>query len=233
LKFGYQYDGVRIRSYDYSGTVPIYDIGIDSSLQQHNLMGFANLPGVSASDLNNGNNLLASLGGLLNDDYALYNVTSRTSGFVPGAPWVRNYQYDNHALYAEGMRGKKVMDIGSGFGVDSITFAQHGARLTFVGLGCPRQEVWAYENRPLLPMPLIAVGAAFDFHAGGLRQAPASLQRAGLEWLFRLVMEPRRLWRRYLFLNPYYLILLGLQAAGLRRVSPSDGSASPEPMFYA
>jgi N-acetylglucosaminyldiphosphoundecaprenol N-acetyl-beta-D-mannosaminyltransferase len=113
------------------------------------------------------------------------------------------------------------------------TIAASGARLTFVGLGCPRQEVWAYENRPLIPMPLIAVGAAFDFHAGGLRQAPALLQRAGLEWLFRLVMEPRRLWRRYLLLNPYYLILLGLQAAGLRRVAPSDGSPSPEPMFYA
>ena len=108
-----------------------------------------------------------------------------------------------------------------------------GARITFVGLGCPRQEVWAYENRPLIPMPLIAVGAAFDFHAGGVRQAPPALQRAGLEWLFRLTLEPRRLWRRYLLLNPYYLLLLGLQATGLRRIAATDCSPPAEPLFYA
>ncbi len=101
IKFGYQYEGVRIRSYDFSGIVPNYNVGIDSPAQQHNLMGFSDLPGVSASDLNNGNNLLASLAGLLDNDYVLYNVTSRTSGYVPGAPWVRNYQYDNHAFYGE------------------------------------------------------------------------------------------------------------------------------------
>ncbi len=101
IKFGYQYQGVRIRSYDYSGTVPVYDVGINSSKQQHNLLGFNDLPGVSASDLNNGNNLLASLAGLLDNDFATYNITSRTSGYVPGAPWVRNYQYDNHAFYGE------------------------------------------------------------------------------------------------------------------------------------
>ncbi len=101
IKFGYQYDGVRIRSYDYSGTVPNYYVGIDSPAQQHNLLGFGDLPGVSASDLNNGNNLLASLAGLLDNDFVIYNITSRTSGYVPGAPWVRNYQYDNHAFYGE------------------------------------------------------------------------------------------------------------------------------------
>jgi hypothetical protein len=101
IKFGYQYQGVRIRSYDYSGIVPTYIVGNDSPAQQHNLLGLADLPGVSASDLNNANNLLASLGGLLDYDYATYNVTSRTSGYVVGAPWVRNYQYDNHAFYGE------------------------------------------------------------------------------------------------------------------------------------
>jgi hypothetical protein len=101
IKFGYQYQGVRIRSYDYSGIVPTYIVGNDSPAQQHNLLGLADLPGVSASDLNNANNLLASLGGLLDYDYATYNITSRTSGYVPGAPWVRNYQYDNHAFYGE------------------------------------------------------------------------------------------------------------------------------------
>ena len=92
-----------------------------------------------------------------------------------------------------------------------------GAAIVFIGLGCPRQEVWAYEYRESLRMPLIAVGAAFDFHAGNLKRAPASLQRVGLEWLYRLVQEPRRLWRRYLLLNPSYLTLLLAQALRLRR----------------
>lgn len=73
---------------------------------------------------------------------------------------------------------------------------ESGAAITFVGLGCPRQEVWAYEHRDALAIPVIAVGAAFDFHAGTLAQAPVSWQRHGLEWLFRLLHEPRRLWRR-------------------------------------
>lgn len=86
-----------------------------------------------------------------------------------------------------------------------------GARLVFVGLGCPRQEVWAYEFRELLDMPVVAVGAAFDFHAGTLAQAPGWMQDHGLEWLFRLLKEPRRLWRRYLGLNPLFLSLLLVQ----------------------
>jgi len=102
--------------------------------------------------------------------------------------------------------------------------ADSGARLTFVALGCPRQEVWVHEYRNLLPMPLIAVGAAFDFHAGSLPQAPGHLQRAGLEWFFRLLREPRRLWRRYLLLNPRYSVLVLLQALRLRRFDPA---ASP------
>jgi N-acetylglucosaminyldiphosphoundecaprenol N-acetyl-beta-D-mannosaminyltransferase len=89
-----------------------------------------------------------------------------------------------------------------------------GAAITLVGLGCPRQEIFAYEMRPLLPMPLLAVGAAFAFLAGTLPQAPEALQRRGLEWLFRLKEEPRRLWRRYLLLNPYYVFLLSKQWMG-------------------
>jgi len=90
-----------------------------------------------------------------------------------------------------------------------------GAAITFVGLGCPRQEVWVYEHRDILSMPSLAVGAAFDFHAGTLPQAPVLLQRYGLEWSFRLVHEPRRLWRRYLLLNPLYLTLVLAQFFGL------------------
>ncbi len=101
LQFGYHYQGVRIRSYDYADTVPVYNVGIDSSSQQSNLLGATDLPGISATDLNKANGLLATLAGLLDNDQALYNITSRTSGFVPGAPWVRNFTYDNHAFYVE------------------------------------------------------------------------------------------------------------------------------------
>lgn len=104
------------------------------------------------------------------------------------------------------------------------TIANSGACLTFVGLGCPRQEVWVYEYHDLLSMPLIAVGAAFGFHAGTSPQAPEYLQRFGLEWLFRFSREPRRLWSRYLLLNPYYSMLVFLQASRLRRF---DSFASP------
>jgi N-acetylglucosaminyldiphosphoundecaprenol N-acetyl-beta-D-mannosaminyltransferase len=92
-----------------------------------------------------------------------------------------------------------------------------GADLVFVGLGCPRQEIWAYEFREALSIPLLAVGAAFPFLAGEVPQAPKWMQDHGFEWLFRLLAEPRRLWRRYLFLNPVYVLLVTLQALGLFR----------------
>ncbi|CAM3332203.1 glycosyltransferase [Brevibacillus invocatus] len=95
---------------------------------------------------------------------------------------------------------------------------ESGAKIVFVGLGCPRQETWVYEYRNQLQMPLLAVGAAFDFHAGHLPQAPAWMQRSGLEWLFRLIQEPKRLWRRYLYLNPLYLLSLFAQAIGVRNI---------------
>ena len=93
------------------------------------------------------------------------------------------------------------------------------AAIVFVGLGCPRQEVWAYEFAGSISRPVLAVGAAFAFHAGKIPQAPEWMQRAGLEWLFRLRSEPRRLWKRYLFLNPAYIFLLLLQAARLKGFS--------------
>ncbi len=107
-----------------------------------------------------------------------------------------------------------------------------GAAITFVGLGCPRQEVWAYEFRQSLSMPLIAVGAAFNFHAQQLAQAPRFLQDRGLEWLFRLLCEPRRLWRRYLLLNPLYAGLLLLQLSRLRRFDLGDALRPEEEMCY-
>jgi N-acetylglucosaminyldiphosphoundecaprenol N-acetyl-beta-D-mannosaminyltransferase len=95
-----------------------------------------------------------------------------------------------------------------------------GARLVLVGLGCPRQEVFAYAMRPLLDMPLLAVGAAFDYHAGVLRKPPAWMQRYALEWLWRLSLEPKRLWRRYVVLNPAYLARLAAQKVRLWQAQP-------------
>src|SRR5690606_9123659 len=101
-----------------------------------------------------------------------------------------------------------------------------GAKAVFVGLGCPRQEIWAHEFRQALSMPILAVGAAFDFHAGTLPQAPQFLQNRGLEWLFRLTQEPKRLWRRYIILHPLYLWYVFLQKMGLKISSPTkpDGT---------
>ncbi len=94
-----------------------------------------------------------------------------------------------------------------------------GAALTLVGLGCPRQEVFAFELRNFISMPILAVGAAFPFIAGCVPQAPNWMQEHGLEWLFRLTTEPRRLWRRYLYLNPYYVLLGLAQFWGLAHFS--------------
>ncbi len=107
-----------------------------------------------------------------------------------------------------------------------------GAKATFVGLGCPRQEVWAYEFGESLQMPIFTVGAAFQFHAGRLSQAPKWMQDSGLEWFYRLVMEPGRLWKRYCFLNPAYLTLLGLQWTKLRVIDPEDTLAPDERILH-
>lgn len=105
------------------------------------------------------------------------------------------------------------------------SIAASGARIVFAGLGCPRQEVWAFENAPALSMPVIAVGAAFDFHSGLSRQAPPAMQDSGLEWLFRLWQEPRRLWRRYLLLNPLFCWDLLLQWTGMNKFPLDDNKA--------
>lgn len=106
-----------------------------------------------------------------------------------------------------------------------------GARLVLVGLGCPRQEIFVYAMRPLLDLPLMAVGAAFDYHAGQLRRPPEWMQRRGLEWLWRLGLEPRRLWRRYLLLNPAYLARLTAQKTRLWRATPAAPATTPPATF--
>jgi len=90
--------------------------------------------------------------------------------------------------------------------------------IVWVGLSTPKQERWMAGHRERLTAPvLIGVGAAFDFLTGRKPQAPRWMQRAGLEWLFRLLTEPRRLWRRYLINNPRFVLLVLLQWSGLRR----------------
>jgi N-acetylglucosaminyldiphosphoundecaprenol N-acetyl-beta-D-mannosaminyltransferase len=82
-----------------------------------------------------------------------------------------------------------------------------GADVVWVGIGVPKQEKWMARMRDRLDAPvLIGVGAAFDFHAGLIPQAPPRLQRLGLEWAYRLLQEPGRLWRRYLRYNPWFVI---------------------------
>jgi N-acetylglucosaminyldiphosphoundecaprenol N-acetyl-beta-D-mannosaminyltransferase len=95
--------------------------------------------------------------------------------------------------------------------------ARSGADVVWVGIGVPKQEKWMARMRPRVQAPvLIGVGAAFDFHAGLVPQAPPALQRLGLEWLYRLRQEPHRLWRRYARYNPRFVWEFGRQFAARR-----------------
>jgi len=90
--------------------------------------------------------------------------------------------------------------------------------VVWVGLSTPKQERWMYQGRPRLTVPLMAgVGAAFDFIAGAAKQSPAWMQESGLEWLFRLVQEPRRLWRRYLVNGSKFAWNVSLELLSLRK----------------
>ncbi len=86
-----------------------------------------------------------------------------------------------------------------------------GTRILFVGLGCPKQERWMARHVNLIPAVMVGVGAAFDFIAGTKPQAPPWLQNLGLEWFFRLITEPKRLWKRYLYHNPRFVLLFAKQ----------------------
>ncbi len=98
-----------------------------------------------------------------------------------------------------------------------------GARLLFVGLGCPKQELWMAAHKGRVNAVMLGVGAAFDFLSGEKPQAPRWMMASGFEWLFRLVTEPRRLWKRYLKYNPLFVVLFVLQLL-------TPGKPSPEPL---
>ena len=103
-----------------------------------------------------------------------------------------------------------------------------GARILFVGIGCPKQDYWMAAHKGRVHAVMLGVGAAFDFHTGRVRQAPRWMQTVGLEWLFRLVMDPRRLWKRYAKHNPRFVALFLLQLLGLlRRFDDGKQSSSP------
>jgi N-acetylglucosaminyldiphosphoundecaprenol N-acetyl-beta-D-mannosaminyltransferase len=90
--------------------------------------------------------------------------------------------------------------------------------VVWVGIGVPKQEKWMAEMRAQLEAPvLVGVGAAFDFHAGLVPQAPSWIQERGLEWAYRLAQEPDRLWRRYLRYNPKFVGAFGRQLVAQRR----------------
>jgi N-acetylglucosaminyldiphosphoundecaprenol N-acetyl-beta-D-mannosaminyltransferase len=95
------------------------------------------------------------------------------------------------------------------------SIVESGAKILFVGLGCPKQERWMAAHKERLPLVQLGVGAAFDFHSGRIRQAPNWVQNMGLEWFFRLAMEPKRLFKRYAIQNPRFVVLAALQLAGL------------------
>jgi N-acetylglucosaminyldiphosphoundecaprenol N-acetyl-beta-D-mannosaminyltransferase len=100
---------------------------------------------------------------------------------------------------------------------DAEMIRSTGADIVWVGLGAPKQELWMHRMHPRLPgTALVGIGAVFDWFAGNVTKAPDWMQQAGLEWLYRLSREPKRLWRRYIYNNPAYLILLGKQLVGHR-----------------
>ncbi len=97
-----------------------------------------------------------------------------------------------------------------------------GAQVVWVGTGQPKQEQWMHRMRPRLQASLlVGVGAAFDFHAGLVKQAPPWMQRNGLEWSYRLAREPRRLWRRYARYNPRFVAAFARQYARDRSTAAS------------
>jgi|SRR5882672_1137819 len=110
----------------------------------------------------------------------------------------------------------------------ACTIEDSGARIVLVALGCPKQEAWAAAHRGRIHAVMIAVGAAFDFHAGVTTRAPHWMREVGLEWLHRLATEPRRLWRRYLVTNTLFVAYLIAEAfrGGRRSVAGSRRSVA-------
>jgi len=131
---------------------------------------------------------------------ALFQLALNLRQRYPGIKIVGGYSPPHRPLTAEERQAI----------VEEINHSR--ADVVWVGIGVPKQEKWMAQMRSRLEAPvLVGVGAAFDFHAGLVRQAPRWIQDAGLEWAFRLAHEPRRLWRRYTRYNPRFLAAFGRQ----------------------
>jgi len=112
-------------------------------------------------------------------------------------------------LLIAGAESPSVVPRAGSIDLDAIKkITDSGAQLVFVGLGCPKQELWMHDHSPHVPAVMLGIGAAFDFLAGNIPRCPDTLQNIGLEWLFRLCREPRRLWKRYLNTNSSFIYLL-------------------------
>ena len=136
------------------------------------------------------------------DQAALFQLALTLRRSNPGIKIVGGYSPPHRPLTAEESR-----DV-----VAQINAARPD--VVWAGIGVPKQEKWMAAMRPLLDAPvLVGVGAAFDFHAGLVPQAPNVLQNAGLEWAYRLAHEPRRLWRRYVRYNPRFVLAFARQLA--------------------
>lgn len=94
-----------------------------------------------------------------------------------------------------------------------------GAHIVLVGRGCPRQEKWVANHLGLIHAPMLAIGAAFDFIAGNIVLAPKWIQDSGFEWLYRLVQEPNKLWKRYLTTNTHFIYLFISCKMGIRKLN--------------
>lgn len=94
-----------------------------------------------------------------------------------------------------------------------------GAHIVLVGRGCPRQEKWVANHLGLIHAPMLAIGAAFDFIAGNIVLAPKWIQDSGFEWLYRLVQEPKKLWKRYLTTNTHFIYLFISYKIGIRKLN--------------
>jgi N-acetylglucosaminyldiphosphoundecaprenol N-acetyl-beta-D-mannosaminyltransferase len=139
---------------------------------------------------------------------ALVQLALNLRHLHPGVKIVGGYSPPHRPLAAEEQRAI----------IDEINHSQ--ADVVWAGIGVPKQEKWMAEVRPYLEAPvLIGVGAAFDFHAGLVPQAPNWIQESGLEWAYRLVHEPRRLWKRYLRYNPKFVGAFARQLSAERRNS--------------
>ncbi len=102
--------------------------------------------------------------------------------------------------------------------IEIVAEINHAAPdILFMGLGCPKQENWMAAHSEKFPAVMLGVGASFDFYAGNVRESPEWMGKLGLEWLYRLTQEPKRLWRRYLILNPRFMFLAALQLLRLKK----------------